>query len=152
MALAGPPDAVLLLGARLGMFTGGRQSIIPAEAKVIQVDIEGEEIGRGREIDVGIVADCRETLRSLIREAQGRTLPRRDEWVAKLRQTQAAIGGMFADALNPDRRPIHPWFRARCPSLSSGLPLLTPGRSSGTTATQVPSIPIEGSPQKKPRV
>lgn len=109
MALAGPPDAVLLLGARLGMFTGGRQSIIPAEAKVIQVDIEGEEIGRGREIDVGIVADCRETLRSLIREAQGRTLPRRDEWVAKLRQTQAAIGGMFADALNPDRRPIHPY-------------------------------------------
>ncbi len=47
---------------------------------------------------------------------------------------------------------ISPWFSARCPSLSSGLPLLTPGRSSGTTATPVPAIPLDGSTQKKPSV
>ncbi len=85
LALAGSPDAVLLLGGRLGLFTGGRQSIIPAGAKVIQVDIEGEEIGRARDIDVGIVADCRETLRAFIREARGRSFPPREEWLNKLR-------------------------------------------------------------------
>ena len=109
IALAGFPDAALLLGGRLGMFTGGRQSIIPTQAKVIQVDIEGEEIGRGRDIDVGIVADCRETLRALIRQAGGRSFPRRDEWADKLRQAQAAVRGMFADALDADRHPIHPY-------------------------------------------
>jgi acetolactate synthase-1/2/3 large subunit len=109
LPMAGPPDAVLLLGGRLGMFTGGPRSIIPAEAKVIQVDIEGEEIGRGRDIDVGIVADCRETLRALIREARGRTLAPRDEWVAKLGQAQAVVRGMYADTLDPDRHPIHPY-------------------------------------------
>jgi acetolactate synthase-1/2/3 large subunit len=96
----------------MGMFTGGSQSIIPAEAKVIQVDIEGEEIGRGRDIDVGIVADCRETLRALIRQAQGRTFPNRDEWADKIRQAGAAIRGVYANALDPDRHPIHPYHLA----------------------------------------
>jgi acetolactate synthase-1/2/3 large subunit len=94
------------------MFTGGR-SIIPAEATVIQVDIEGEEIGRVRDIDLGIVADCCETLRAFIWEAQERTLPRHEEWVDKLGQTKAGLEGMFADALDPERRPIHPFRLAR---------------------------------------
>jgi len=108
-AMAGAPDVVLLLGGRLGLYTGPRGASIPAEAKIIQVDIEGEEIGRGRDIHVGIVADCRETLRALIRAAQGRTFPRRDDWVEKLGQVRSAMRGMFADALDPGRRPIHPY-------------------------------------------
>jgi acetolactate synthase-1/2/3 large subunit len=113
MAMVGPADAVLLLGGRLGMFTGGRDSIIPPGAKVIQVDIEGEEIGRARDIDVGIVADCRETLRALIGEAKGRSFPPRDEWIGKLRQAQVAFRGMYAEALRPDRQPIHPFRLAQ---------------------------------------
>ena len=112
MAMTGFADVALLLGGRLGMFTGGRQSIIPTQTKVIQVDIEGEEIGRGRDIDVGIVADCRETLRALIGQARGRTFPRHDEWVEKLRQALAAFRGMYANALDPGRRPIHPYHLA----------------------------------------
>jgi acetolactate synthase-1/2/3 large subunit len=112
-ALAGPPDVVLILGARLGMFTGPRGATIPTEAKIIQVDIEGAEIGRGRDIDVGIVADCRETLRALVRAARGHTFPQRTEWVEKLRQARSAIESMFAGALEPDRRPIHPYRLAR---------------------------------------
>ncbi|MEE8346108.1 MAG: thiamine pyrophosphate-binding protein, partial [Dehalococcoidia bacterium] len=108
-AMIGPPDAVLLLGGRMGMFTGGPQSIIPAQATVIQVDIEGEEIGRGRDIDLGIVADCRETLRAFIKEARGRTFPDHSEWLNKLSQAPAMIRGMYASALEADRRPIHPY-------------------------------------------
>jgi len=108
------PDVVLLLGGRLGLFTGGRQqSIIPAGAKVIQVDIAGEEIGRSRDIDVGIVADCRETLRAFVREASGRTFPSREAWAAQLRQAHSAVRGLFAQGLSPDRRPIHPYGLAR---------------------------------------
>jgi acetolactate synthase-1/2/3 large subunit len=109
MAFAGSPDAVLLLGARLGLFTGGRRSIIPDSAKVIQVDIAGEEIGRGRGIDVGMVADCRETLRALTAAARQRELPRHDEWVTRANQAKAAVRGVFAPALDPKRRPIHPY-------------------------------------------
>ena len=45
----GSADLVILLGTRIGMFTGGRNSVIPPDARVIQVDIEPEEIGRNRE-------------------------------------------------------------------------------------------------------
>ena len=63
---SGGPDVVLMLGARLGLFTGGAQSsLIPASAHLIQVDIEGEEIGRNREVQTGVVADCAATLRAL---------------------------------------------------------------------------------------
>jgi acetolactate synthase-1/2/3 large subunit len=108
-AMAGAPDVVLLLGARLGLYTGPRGNMIPAETKIIQVDIEASEIGRGRDIDLGIAADCRETLRALIRAAKGRTFPQRDEWVGKLHEASSAIKGMFAGALAPDQRPIHPY-------------------------------------------
>ncbi|MDO8617107.1 MAG: thiamine pyrophosphate-binding protein [Dehalococcoidia bacterium] len=113
LAFAGGPDVVLLLGARLGLFTGGRQSIIPPGAKVIQVDIEGTEIGRSRDIDLGIVADAREALRALIAAARGRSFPARDEWVGRIRQAQAGIGAMYAAALDPARRPVHPFRLAK---------------------------------------
>ena len=59
-----------MLGGRLGLFTGGPQSFRPRAGHVIQVDIEGEEIGRNRDIQLGIVADCREALRALIAAAR----------------------------------------------------------------------------------
>jgi acetolactate synthase-1/2/3 large subunit len=55
----GAPDLVLLLGARVGMFTGtGPRSFIPAAAKVVQVDIEPGRIGRGRDVDVAWWGTC----------------------------------------------------------------------------------------------
>ena len=83
---AGTPDVVLLLGARLGLYTGGRRkSVIPADAKIIQVDISAEEIGRVRDIELGMVADCREWLAALIPLARDEPWPERSSWVAGLR-------------------------------------------------------------------
>lgn len=60
-------DLVLILGARIGLMTGGqRSSVIPKSALVIQVDIVPEEIGRVRDIDLGVLAGARETLKSLL--------------------------------------------------------------------------------------
>src|SRR5262249_12311138 len=59
-------DLVIMLGTRIGMFTGGRNSVIPADARVIQVDIEPEEIGRNRDIELGVVSDCREFVRDAV--------------------------------------------------------------------------------------
>ncbi|MDX1650146.1 MAG: thiamine pyrophosphate-binding protein, partial [Myxococcota bacterium] len=61
-----PADVVLVLGARLGLFTGGRGArLLPAEATLVQVDVAPEELGRNRHVDLAIAADCRETLRAL---------------------------------------------------------------------------------------
>jgi len=93
------PDVVLLLGARLGLFTGGRSGMmIPESAYVIQVDIEGAEIGRNRDIELGIVADCREAL-----------LAFNAAWQDTVRQTRAFPNAMFAAALTQNAPPIHPY-------------------------------------------
>jgi len=75
------PDVVLLLGARRGMFLGGRSgTVIPQSAKVIQVDVDGAEIGRFRPFEVGITADAAQTLRAFV-DADGSTRwPDRRAW------------------------------------------------------------------------
>jgi acetolactate synthase-1/2/3 large subunit len=107
---ASRPDLVLVLGARLGLFTGGRGSqMIPRDARIIQVDIAGEEIGRNRNVDLGIAADCRETLRLLTAEARNRQWPERVEWLATTRKTTEAHRAMFGQALESGKAPIHPY-------------------------------------------
>lgn len=104
------PDLVLLLGARLGLFTGGRSGqLIPSTARVIQVDLEGEEIGRNRDIDLGIVADCREALRSLEAAAGEQTWPDRSGWQEAVRKARDLHRTLFAEALAKDSPPIHPY-------------------------------------------
>jgi len=107
---ASRPDLVLVLGARLGLFTGGRSSqMIPRKARIIQVDIAGEEIGRNRDVDLGIAADCRETLRLLTAEARNRSWPERADWLATTRKASEAHRAMFGQALEPGKAPIHPY-------------------------------------------
>lgn len=65
------PDAALVLGTRFGLYLGGRGgSMVPFEAKVVQVDIDAAEIGRLRPVDVGITADAGQALRALVAAAR----------------------------------------------------------------------------------
>ena len=53
------PDLVLMLGARTGFLLGGRSgAIIPDQAKFVQVDLDGGEIGKSLPVDLGIVSDA----------------------------------------------------------------------------------------------
>lgn len=110
MTGAGTIDCVLVLGGRLGMFTGGRTgSVIPADATVIQVDIAPEEIGRNRDIQLGIAADCREALRLLDAAAAEREWPDWSGWAAAMATVAEAPNLMFGDDLDRDEPPIHPY-------------------------------------------
>jgi acetolactate synthase-1/2/3 large subunit len=106
----GETDLVLVLGARLGLFTGGKGSrMIPRAARLIQVDIAGEEIGRNRDVDLGIAADCRETLRLLLAAARDRHWPERPDWISAIRRASEAHRVVFAEALAAEKAPIHPY-------------------------------------------
>jgi acetolactate synthase-1/2/3 large subunit len=107
---AGVPDVVLLLGTRMGLFTGGRSGMmVPRTARLIQVDIEGEEIGRNRDVELGIVADCRETLRAFDAAASDRKWPERTEWITAVGQASQAHRAVFSQALSGEKAPIHPY-------------------------------------------
>ncbi len=103
-------DCVLVVGARLGLFTGGRSGrLIPSRARVIQIDIEAAEIGRNREIDVGIAADCRETLAALDAAAARRSFRDHRAWIETVQKVRHAHRFMFGEALAAEKGPIHPY-------------------------------------------
>lgn len=105
----GSADVVLVLGARLGLFTGGRtDSVIARNATIIQVDIEPEEIGRNREVALGIVGDCREVLGQLVAEAKREPVANRPAWQATVQQVRRHQTSLFAAKLSDENGPIHP--------------------------------------------
>jgi len=106
----GAADVVLVLGARFGLFLGGRGAkLIPAGARIIQVDVAPEEIGRNRRVDLGIAADCRQALRALNFAAASVDWPERGEWQQGLRGLRGSHRLAFAQALANDKPPIHPY-------------------------------------------
>jgi acetolactate synthase I/II/III large subunit len=104
----GSADLVILLGTRIGLFTGGRNSVIPADARVIQIDIEPEEIGRNRGIELGVVSDCGEFLRQACDAAKNETFDGHEEWIERLSAVNTATHHRFDDALKDRPGPIHP--------------------------------------------
>ena len=108
-------DAVMLLGARQGMFLGGAMgAIIPASAYLAQVEINAEEIGKVRQADLPIIADCAVTMDALIAVATKMTWPKDPAWAEKLRSFRGLGQKAFADVA-PQVRPgvIHPFWAVK---------------------------------------
>ncbi len=130
-----PADAVLLAGARMGMFLGGAMgAIIPQTAKVAQIESNPEEIGRVRMADLPIVADVGVTLDALIAMAEAETWPNRAAWAAQLSSSRGNARKAFADAPQ-NTRPgaIHPGHAvaAVMDALPQGTAVIADGGESG---------------------
>lgn len=130
-----PPDLVLLLGARLGLFTSGAR-LLAGTSRVVQVDVEPEEIGRNREIELAIAADCGEALRALDAAAAAGRRDRRDRsgWLERVREARELPRRLFAAALEGDEPPIHPFRLAHEVARAAG-PQAVLVADGGETAT-----------------
>ncbi|HEY3079850.1 MAG TPA: thiamine pyrophosphate-binding protein [Chloroflexota bacterium] len=127
-------DLLLVLGARFDyLIEYGDPSVLNPSATVVQIDLEPEEIGAVRGVDLGIVGDLRTVLAQMLAELEsdaagrprsaprgpgprrGRADPRPAEgdrghaaWVEELQacrgRAEAALAPLFAS----DETPIHP--------------------------------------------
>ena len=84
-------DLIILLGTRLCLYTANGKTIHP-DAKMVQVDIEPEEIGRNKSIDLPIFGDVKALLTVCCTLVSGKgnseTLKARfSGWVEKLKKT-----------------------------------------------------------------
>ncbi|EME88148.1 uncharacterized protein MYCFIDRAFT_48343 [Pseudocercospora fijiensis CIRAD86] len=78
------PDFVLLLAARTGFLLGGRGgAIIPNDATIAQVDLDGGEIGKSHAIDIGIVSDAGLFCEAVVSKAGNAGFGRNDAWIKK---------------------------------------------------------------------
>tara|TARA_Y100001934_G_scaffold54811_1_gene67543 strand:- start:2158 stop:3789 length:1632 start_codon:yes stop_codon:yes gene_type:complete len=102
-------DVALVVGTRMNwMMTFGKR--IGPDAKVIQIDIDGAELGHNRSIDIGIEGDARAVLQQLYEEAEriGFKSKLKSDWIENLRDADLARRDRVAPLENSDQRPIHP--------------------------------------------
>jgi acetolactate synthase-1/2/3 large subunit len=102
----GEADVILFAGTMMDFRLRYGKSVGP-QAKVIAIDIDPNEIGRNRGVDVGIEGDPRAVLRAIQSEIGAKTI-RHDQWLAKLRDGETKVVELRQRWLHSDADPIHP--------------------------------------------
>jgi acetolactate synthase-1/2/3 large subunit len=110
-------DLVLLLGTRLSLFYIFGDIFSP-KAKLIQVDIEAEELGRNRSLDLAVVSDIKALLtemNGIIKDQKlgGELQGRFSGWVKTLRQAHQEGRETARSLWESDHTPIHAMRLAR---------------------------------------
>jgi len=103
-------DVVLVVGTRINFIIGyGQSPRFSADAKFIQVDVDSEEIGRTRSVELGIVGDAKAVFEQLIQVAKGRVRFGDDSaWVQELPAKDRENRAKMVPALNSAQTPVHP--------------------------------------------
>ncbi|TMV15338.1 sulfoacetaldehyde acetyltransferase [Arenibacterium halophilum] len=113
MELIQNADVVLCLGTRLNPFStlpGYGIDYWPAEAKIIQVDINPDRIGLTKKVSVGIVGDAKHVAQSLLdRLSDTAGDEGRAEREAKIAQTKSAWAQQLASMDHEDDDPGTSW-------------------------------------------
>lgn len=115
-------DVVLIFGTPLDFRIGyGRDSHINPDAKLIQVDLDGREIGRNRSIDVGIVGDTGLVMEQLTQaaEAEGYDSAMVRPWLNEMRKKETEAVEKMREQLESDSVPVNP-LRA-CKEIADSL-------------------------------
>ncbi|MGE3539273.1 MAG: thiamine pyrophosphate-binding protein [Candidatus Tectimicrobiota bacterium] len=103
-------DACLFLGTRFNyVISHGQAPRFNAAAKIIQVNIDPAEIGKGRPVDVGIVGDAKAVLGQMLALVRGKFEPGKDTpWIAALREQDVKGQARLEPFMHSDAEPIHP--------------------------------------------
>ncbi|MCK8785077.1 ubiquinone-dependent pyruvate dehydrogenase [Roseomonas sp. NAR14] len=100
-------DTLLMLGTDFPY-----RQFYPAKAKVAQVDIRPEHLGRRTRLDLGLVGDVSATIASLLpRLAEREDRAHLDACLAAYRKAREGLDSLATGT--PGRKPIHPQYLAR---------------------------------------
>lgn len=133
-----PPDLLILLGARTGFLLGGRGgAVIPnSDCKLIQVDVDGSEIGKSHAVDCGIVSTSQNFVEQMLSASVKSASS--DEWV----KTASSLKDLneFDDQpeeTSPGR--LHPYHAIRkvYQSLPEGSIVIIDGGEAGSWSLQL---------------
>ena len=101
-------DAIFVLGTPLDFRLGyGGPALFNHHAKIVQIDLDGSEIGRNRGVDVGIVGDLALIMNGLVTRLD-RSPVGRVAWQAKLNAAETRRAAPFRAERNSDAVPPNP--------------------------------------------
>jgi len=100
-------DTVLMLGTDFPY-----QQFYPEHAKIIQIDLRGEQIGRRTKVDLGLVGDVQATLQAVLPALQDKTdRTHLDSCLEHYRRARKGLDELASGQTG--KQPIHPQFVAR---------------------------------------
>ena len=82
---------------------------LTGDAKFINVNVDGKEIGHNREVEIGIIGDAKLVLQQLTAAAAGKFRPQEETpWISELSAKQRSNQERDTPLLHSDKVPIHP--------------------------------------------
>ncbi|SDT23362.1 ubiquinone-dependent pyruvate dehydrogenase [Microlunatus soli] len=100
-------DTLLMLGTDFPY-----RQFFPAKAKIIQVDLRGDQLGRRTRLDLGLVGDVKDTVEGLLpRLTEHADRKHLDSAVEHYRKTRRKLDDLATD--DHGRSPLHPQYVAR---------------------------------------
>lgn len=100
-------DALLMLGTDFPY-----QQFFPKNARILQIDLREEQLGRRSHLDLGLVGDIAETLPALLPRVTQKTDPSYlDTCLAHYRDARKGLDDLATG--KPGQRPIHPQYLAK---------------------------------------
>ena len=100
-------DTLLMLGTDFPY-----QQFYPRQAKIIQVDLRGDQLGRRAELDLGLVGDVKDTLQALLpRLTKHSDRKHLNGSLDHYRKTRKRLDDLATD--DHGRSPLHPQYVAR---------------------------------------
>jgi pyruvate dehydrogenase (quinone) len=100
-------DVLLMLGTDFPY-----KQFLPEEARIAQVDIRPENLGRRCKLELGLVGDVRATITALLPKLTAKTKTKHlEDATAHYRKARAGLDELAQGT--PGRKPIHPQYLAR---------------------------------------
>lgn len=100
-------DLVMIFGTPLDFRLGYGEAVKP-ETKLIQIDLDGAEIGRNRRVDLGIVGDTGLVLEGLRWRMVERGAPDTSEWISAVQEMETTKRAPIEKGIIDDSSPINP--------------------------------------------
>ena len=113
-------DLVIFIGSETGSMTTHFWAVPTSKVRVIQIDIEPENLGRNYNLEVAIHGDAKVILERMTTLADSKNFPERTEWLSLITKLRRDWYYKYQPLMESDAKPIRP--ERLCREISNAAP------------------------------
>ena len=113
-------DLVIFIGSETGSMTTHFWAVPTSKVRVIQIDIEPENLGRNYNLEVAIHGDAKVILERMTTLADSKNFPERTEWLSLISKLRSDWYYKYQPLMESDAKPIRP--ERLCREISNAAP------------------------------
>ena len=113
-------DLVIFIGSETGSMTTHFWAVPTTKVRVIQIDIEPENLGRNYNLEVAIHGDAKVILERMTTLADSKNFPERTEWLSLISKLRRDWYYKYQPLMESDAKPIRP--ERLCREISNAAP------------------------------